>query len=138
MTDPAAMVAAVGPAGTEAGQEAGQANAEAQPLRTPAKIAVAQIGEVAPPAAMLDQLRNDKVTFASVQPVSGVIDTEPTISDRRADRPADYSTQQDAQRHAQRMRLYARDIGADYLFLFGGTVDKATTDSPLKLANATI
>ena len=34
--------------------------------------------------------------------------------------------------------MHARDLGADYLFLFGGTIDRKTTDSPMILANATI
>jgi hypothetical protein len=108
----------------------------AKPITPPVRIAVAQIGEVAPPREMLDQLRHDHAAFAIVQPVSGVIDTAPP--GRVGVRPEDYSAQKAAQDHADRMRDFARDIGADYLFIYGGTVDKAKTSSPLVLANATI
>src|SRR5688500_14029171 len=48
-----------------------------KPLVTPAKVAVAQLGEVAPPTALMDKLRADTAAFASVQPTSGAIDIAP-------------------------------------------------------------
>src|SRR5438874_1290777 len=60
----------------------------AKPIATPAKIAVAQLGEVAPPADMIDRLRKNSAVFASVQPVSGVLNTDP--ADARA-HAQDYS-----------------------------------------------
>lgn len=36
------------------------------------------------------------------------------------------------------MRNLARQTGADYLFLFGGTIDRATTNTALSLADLTI
>jgi regulator of extracellular matrix RemA (YlzA/DUF370 family) len=36
------------------------------------------------------------------------------------------------------MLRYTRDIGADYLFLFGGTIDHATTGTGLSLADVTV
>jgi hypothetical protein len=114
-----------------------QAGAAAhRPIITPASVAVAQLGEVAPPLNMIERLRGDGKAFASVQPISGLVDAQP-MPDPRA-RPQDYSTQQDARIHGERMRRLSGDLGADYLFLFGGTVDRSTTDTPLKLANATI
>ena len=110
--------------------------APAAPIAAPARIAVAQLGEVAPPAAMLAKLRKDAAAFASVQSIPGLVDVGATV-DRRG-QPGDASAQEAARDHAERMRRMARSIGADYLFLYGGTVDEARTDSPLKLANATI
>src|SRR4051812_44670564 len=43
-----------------------------RPLTTPARVAVAQIGEVAPPSEMLDRLRKNPAVFKSVEPVSGM------------------------------------------------------------------
>src|SRR5687768_11666422 len=111
-------------------------NTKAQPLQTPAKVAVAQLGEVAPPTKMIDKLRSDNEAFVSVQPMPGLIDMDGQRDPRG--RPQDYSAQKSAQNHSERMRRYARDIGADYLFLYGGTVDRATTSSPASLANVTI
>lgn len=135
MTDPLAEPGARSP-GLGALSQSSDATKPAKPLQTPAKIAVAQLGEVAPPAKMLDELRKDQAVFASVQPIPGLIDVAGERDVRG--RPQDFSAQQSAQQHLERMRHYARDIGADYLFIYGGTVDHATTASPLILANATI
>ena len=108
----------------------------ARPLKTPARVAVAQLGEVAPPLAMMEKLRAEPELFSSVQPIPGLMDVAAEMDPRG--KPHDYSAQKNAQAHAARMRKYARDIGADYLFLYGGTIDRATTASPLILANATI
>jgi hypothetical protein len=107
-----------------------------QPVATPAKVAVAQLGEVAPPSLMMDALRKEHAAFASVQPIPGVIDVGYVPGQRGT--PTEYSARQVAAEQGQRMRRYASDVGADYLFLFGGTVDEATTNTPLTLANATI
>src|SRR5439155_12462927 len=47
---------------------AGQDAAQPPAVATPARIAVAQVGEVAPPLEMLEVLRRDRLAFASVQP----------------------------------------------------------------------
>ena len=106
-----------------------------RPLATPARIAVAQLGEVAPPDKLMDKLRTDSAAFASVEPVSGVMDGPQASSPQEA---RDYSTRQAAQNHAERMRRYAADVGADYLFLYGGTLDRSTTSTPWVAANITI
>jgi hypothetical protein len=107
----------------------------------PAKLAVAQLGELAPPAEMIEQLRGDTKAFARIEPISGVAPSRsPEIQhpDRRAPEQTTATEQRDAREHARVMRRYARELGDDYLFLFGGTVDQATTDTPLTAANATI
>lgn len=120
-----------------------------QPVATPARIAVAQVGEVAPPDLMVEKLRQDQSAFASVQPMPAVVDTAPHAPPYHApqyhassaaaqERPRDYSTQQAAREHAQRMRRYARDVGAQYLFLYGGTLDRATTGTGARIADVTI
>src|SRR5688500_10260229 len=73
MTDPLAEPATRSP-GLGALSQSGDATRHAKPLQTPAKIAVAQLGEVSPPAKMLDQLRKEHAVFASVQPIPGLID----------------------------------------------------------------
>src|SRR3954447_18982860 len=107
-----------------------------KPLVLPARIAVAQIGEVAPPQAMLEALRNDKGAFAMVQSVPAT----PDIVQGWSRDPAQQHDVENAaaKGQASRMLRYARDIGADYLFLFGGTIDHATTGTGLSLADVTI
>lgn len=112
------------------------AAAEHEPVVTPARIAVGQLGEVAPPQSMLELLRQQPDMFNSVQPIPAVIDIGAAPLPHRPGELA--SARYDAKEHGERMRRYAAGIGADYLFLCGGTVDRATTDTAYKLANATI
>ena len=85
----------------------------ARPLVLPAKIAVAQVGEVAPPQKLMDMLKQDSKIWSLVSPVDGRV-------------------------QCQDMRRYARELGADYLFVFGGTVDRSDNDTGLALADVTI
>ena len=100
----------------------------ARPLTLPARIAVAQLGEVAPPQRMLDTLRKASKTCSLICPVNGTVERE---GNRRFG-PAL------AQPQGEVMRHFAKDVGADYLFVFGGTVDRSTEDTGLALADATI
>ena len=117
-------------------------------VAAPARIAVAQVGEVSPPDVVIQTLRQHKQTFASVQPIPAVVDTGLASSGVTYEhsnyggheRP-DAARQQSAlsaREHAQRMRRYAGDIGAEYLFLYGGTLDRATTGTGARLADVTI
>ena len=56
-----------------AGSGAGDAT-PAPPIEPPIRVAVAQAGEVAPPAALMDALRDSPGLFTAVEPVSGVRD----------------------------------------------------------------
>ena len=108
------------------------------PLRPPIRVAVAQVGEIAPPDAVLDKLRAHRESFASVQSIPGLTDVSghPAYAGHPAYHPP--QMRQSAAAHVQRMRRLARDVGADYLFLFGGTIDQATTSTPLSAADLTI
>jgi hypothetical protein len=100
----------------------------ARPLVLPSKIAVAQIGEVAPPQKLLDTLRQEGKIWSLVSPVNGVVERD----DHR------WRTPEFVQSQGEEMRQYARDLGADYLFVLGGTVDRSENDTGLALADATI
>jgi hypothetical protein len=111
----------------------------ARRMALPARVAVAQLGEVAPPQAMLDAMRKD-TAFASVHTVPGGIDVAPEFPHDRGSTASDRVALQQslARQRADRLRRHARDGGADYLFLFGGTVDHAATGTPLGVADLTI
>lgn len=119
--------------------EPGDATASAgerKPIATPAKIAVAQLGEVGAPQKMVESLQAERATFARVDSVPGVMAVAYTHGQTAT--MYDQAVRQNVQEHADRIRRIARDLGADYLFLYGGTVDHATTSTPLSLMNATI
>jgi hypothetical protein len=91
-----------------------------RPMVLPIKLAVAQLGEVSPPVGVLDRLRLASVAFAIVQPI-------PSVTQDGGEQPS-----------AKSMRRMARDLDADYLFVYGGTIDHAITGTPLGAANLTI
>jgi hypothetical protein len=113
-------------------------DAAPKPVRLPIRVAVAQVGEIAPPDEVLATLRGKTDAFDSVQSIPGITDVSGQMS--YAGHSAYHAPQmrQAAGAHVERMRRLARDIGADYLFLYGGTIDQATTSTPLSAADLTI
>ena len=117
-----------------------------KPASFPVRLAVAQLGEIAPPEDMLAVLREQRETFIDVQAVpSAMSNYNVGHNYSRRDGGKLYSTaeQLDDRRQAIRqqvdsMRAFARDGGADYLLLFGGTVDRASTSTPLSIFDLTI
>ena len=115
----------------------------AAPVTTPARVAVAQMGELTPPAAMTDELRKHPELFRRIVPVTGSFDspTDQYAARRRSD--GDYSgnaavadpTGNDI---LVRMRSLAGQQGMDYLLVFGGQIDHGNQGSGLQLLDLTI
>ena len=107
---------------------AGNAPAQRLPIVRPADLAVAQIGEVTPPDAMLAALADRPELFADVQGISGIAP------------PHDYRRPGSSQvgDHLDAMLATARDIGADYLVVYGGTIDQTQRGGPLSFFDLTI
>jgi hypothetical protein len=106
--------------------------ASAQPAALPASIAIAQVGEVAPPDEMLDTLREQTDLFTDVQGISG---------DDPRGRLYRFSDKNDAAAvsgHLESMLSFASNIGADYLVVYGGTIDASEGGTPLRLLDLTI
>jgi hypothetical protein len=98
------------------------------PLRTPLRVGVAQVGEVAPPDAMMDRLRREQRLFAAVQPV-------PAIFGEASANKVDGA---EARRRVRMMRQHAQDLGLDYLLLYGGTIDYGSQETPTSVMDLTI
>lgn len=113
------------------------AGAHAQPARLvlPGKIAVAQIGEVAPNSRFLDQLRARPQLFSRVDGISGVTDIN-RVYPRRDDDGIAVESQ--AQRDIAGFLRVARDLGMDHLLLVGGTIDRVTKENGLSVLDLTI
>ena len=99
------------------GKEIQEAKGQPRQVRPLARLAVAQIGEVAPPHAMLEALARERELFADVQGI-------PAARDAAASGNASGET---IRRQISQMRRFAADLGMDYLFLFGGTIDLGET-----------
>lgn len=113
------------------------ANAQPATLSLPARVAVAQIGEVSPPATLIDTLRNDPAVFARVEGIPGIAG-EPDPRAYGSQGRSDFSLRDQARSQMNRMRQVARDMQMDYLLVCGGTIDHATTDTGLSLLDLTI
>lgn len=116
----------------------GEVPVDAGPARLtlPARVGVAQVGEVAPPDGLLDTLRGRRDLFASVEGVPGVVELG-------AVHPAPGEDTESARRRRireemQKMQGIARGMGMDYLLLAGGTIDEATRSTGWSAADLTI
>jgi len=100
--------------------QSGGTNAPVQKPITPLRLAVAQVGESAPPETMLDQLAGQKTRVLSVValPLPG--------------EPGNYAAS------VKSVCNLAHAAGANYVFLFGGTVDSWRKNNPLSVLDITL
>lgn len=113
----------------------------AQPkLSIPARLAVVQVGEVAPPKAFLDKLRARPDLFPRVEGISGITGSYEGPADAGVGRAhAGQRGHGDiVRRDVARMRRLARDMGMNHLLVVGGTIDHATHGNALSILDLTI
>ncbi|MDB5322857.1 MAG: hypothetical protein JWN40_4488 [Phycisphaerales bacterium] len=97
-------------------------------LRAPLRVGVAQVGEVGPAEGVLARLRAEPTLFASVQAV-------PAVFERMGQQTVDAA---EARRRVSMMRQHARDLGMDYLLMYGGTMDFGSEQTSSGLLDLTI
>ena len=117
-------------------------------LVLPARVAVVQVGEVAPPQAFLEKLRGRPDLFARVEGISGIpgapgINADPYGSGTYVAGPPSPASRAagvraDVRHDFAAMQRMARDMGMDHLLVIGGTVDHATHGNALSLLDLTI
>jgi hypothetical protein len=145
---------------TEPGAQDGAPRAPAK-LVLPARVAVAQVGEVAPPQAFMEKLRSRPELFSRVEGISGIAGSYGISADevagryarRRADCPpgtnyvtvgaaarqaAESEGREQVQSDVAKMQRLARDMGMDHLILVGGTIDHAVHGNALSILDLTI
>ena len=105
------------------------------PLRRPVRLAVAQIGEVAPPASLLAELRRHASLIESVValPMPGA--PRGTSFDGRA---RNNDTRPGPGSRAPELCALARSLGADHVLVLGGTIDTWSVHNPLALLDVTL
>ena len=111
-------------------------NAPPPPMRLPGRVGVVQVGEAAPPAALIAALRADPMVFGRVESLPGIVHEGGFDHTGNRNRAPDASAA--ARVHVNGLRNLAADLGMDYLLLVGGTVDYGTNGTPLSLADLTI
>jgi hypothetical protein len=112
-------------------------NAGRPAVSKPISVVAVQLGEVAPPQELMERLRDESELFSSVQPSTGVVSSVRPHGHHA--RQAGHVYASDSTReHAQMLMQSARDMGADTLLIYGGTVDATDRGTPLSLLDITI
>src|SRR5215212_2143959 len=102
------------------------------PPSAPMRVAVAQVGELVPPQAMLDHLRKNKAMFQRVEGIPAVFD------DYSQSGALPTTPRQITRDRVARLQRMTQDLGLDYLFIYGDTVSSYTRENPLQLLDLTI
>jgi hypothetical protein len=104
----------------------------AAPLRPPIRLAVGQVGESAPPESLLTALATnyDLVSTVTAVPIPGVV--------RRTGRSDPEPATADIESHVRAAVNLAQDMGAEYLFMFGGAIDSYRLKNPLATLDITL
>lgn len=128
-------------------------SAGAAPLavKVPARVAVAQLGELQAASALLTELRASPELMANVASVPAVPPnlagfyqyTEQSVSlggtEKRSAPEAGNKDSLAPKDFLQELRLLSLDLGSDYLFVYGGSIDFRTqSDAIVKLLDLTI
>jgi hypothetical protein len=108
-------------------------NAPVSKLATPIRLAVVQIGESAPPSALLDKLAGQKALLASVVGLPLPGEPDDSSYQRRA-----YVSTEDYANRTKKICSLARMAGADYVLLFGGNIDSWVNNNALCALDITI
>jgi hypothetical protein len=104
-------------------------------MRLPLRLAVAQLGEAAPPDTLVKMLEAEPTAIASVVPVPIPGSTASRPGWGRRDEKPDLSELEANLRGAINL---ARDLNAEYLFVFGGAIDSYTKANALVLFDLTL
>jgi len=99
-------------------------------VKSSISIAVAQIGETAPPKAMLERLRVEKDLITKVIPLPA--------GPSKLTNNNNVLAQEDVRETTAKMRYLSKDLGADYLFLFGGSADYRCASNFLQVFDISI
>jgi hypothetical protein len=104
----------------------------------PTKLAVAQVGEVAPPTSFLKKLRARPALFARVEGISGAVGADPGEVRAREGNDSTLTAEARARQEMARIQRVARNMGMDHLLLVGGTIDQVTKENGLGVLDLTI
>ena len=110
---------------------------QAAPLRPPIKVAVAQIGEVAPPASFLQALEKHPDLFSRVEGIPGPM-AAVGQGNYRVTQEMEAALKRRTAEEGEKVRRLAKGMGMDYLLLVGGTIDHGTQSTGWTAADITI
>jgi len=92
-------------------------------LRTPIRLAVAQLGEVTPSTNVLGELRSHPALIASVVALPAPVEYRERYNTRTSNSPDPPPTAN----RVNEIRSLARAMGADQVLIIGGSIDTWTT-----------
>jgi hypothetical protein len=109
----------------------------ARPPRPPIRLAVAQLGESAPSQLFVREMARENSLISSVTgvPISGGVASASHDPWDRSREKVDLASMESHLRSALNL---ARDVGAEYLFVFGGAIDGYSTVNPWAAFDVTL
>lgn len=105
---------------------------EMREMRRPIKLAIAQVGEATPPKVMLDHLVKETQLISEIVVLPAGGNENSGYQDKTDSDPKEFHQKM------QNMRELAKDLGADYIFLFGGSIDSGAYSTWLQLFDLTL
>lgn len=107
---------------------------EIKPVKRPIKLAVAQVGETTPQDLLVEKLETQRHLVSQVVPlpIGGNINNYSYNNQENKDDVGEL------EKKMGKMRRLAKDLGADYIFLVGGSADYGTTANWLSFFDITI
>lgn len=123
----------------------GPANSAAPaPIQLPIRLAIAQVGEIAPSPAFVAPLRKQPGLISQLDPIPFQTSSEPFqynntgSSGHWKNFPENATASERARAQIAGMCQIAQRLGDTHLVLFGGTIDQASVQNELSLLNLTI
>lgn len=101
-------------------------------LEKPIRLAVAQVGENTPPEAMLNELAEKKHLISKVAVIPAGGEETNYYAEKKEPKQEEFT------KRMITMRKLAKDLGADYMFLFGGSADYGSSATWLQAFDITL
>ena len=102
-------------------------------IERPIRLAVAQVGESAPHKAVIEKLENEKYLVSKIVPLPAG-GSEPNYYSNNDNK----NNIEEFEKRMIKMRQLAKDLEADYIFLFGGSADIGATPNFFQFFDITL
>lgn len=102
-------------------------------IERPIRLAVAQVGENVPQKIILEKLEGEQYLISKVVPLP-VGGNEPNYYNNKDNK----NEIEEFEKRTVKMRQLAKDLNADYIFLFGGSADIGATPNLFQFLDITI
>ena len=108
---------------------------EPEPIHTPMRLGVAQIGETAPPGELINELKMHRSLIREVTPLPLPGDIETRWNYRNTNEPDE---SEKIRRQAETLRTLGQQLETDYILVIGGNIDSSVESRPTEILDLAI